>query len=193
MCCHVKDLLPILIIVVSCITWGQNYECCLQGCVFLQRGSIVLMSFLKRSWFTSIGMSKLHTRASLCSKVTYILKSNAKLVILLENLVQLWIPCICNVKYLSEKRISVFIQIFGVLFIESKNWAIHNVNSLICIIDAGPLIFPVPSCMQPSSAQLKAVRNPPQQERGRGCEQSIFSINSQCMSPYLRRWNHLAW
>lgn len=44
------------------------------------------------------------TKTSSSFKVTYILNSNTKLVILLENIVKIWIPFIRNVKYLPEKK-----------------------------------------------------------------------------------------
>lgn len=61
--------------------------------------------------------------------------------------------------------------------------AIYNVNSHTCKIDAGPLMFPVP-CMHLSSAQLKAVRDPPCRKEKDTVHDPQSSIHSQYVSPY---------
>lgn len=135
------------------------------GYVDLERESMVLISVLK-----CVGTSKLHTKASSGSNITYILNSNDKLGTLLEHLVKIWIPCICNVKY-CLKNVPLVIHMFEVAYTESKSWAIH-VNSHICVMGAGLLVFPEPKCLHLSTAQSKAVRDPPQQTRRGCCEQS---------------------
>lgn len=139
-------------------------------------GSII--SFLKRSGFTSVGTSKLYTKASSWPKIIYILKINAKPVMLFENLVKIWIPCIWMLNICLEKKIPVFIQMFGVIYIGSKNLTV-NVNSHICMLDAGLWIFPEPKCIHLCSAPWKptsgtchsrkgedAVNNPKHQVHG---------------------------
>lgn len=139
-------------------------------------GSII--SFLKRSGFTSVGTSKLYTKASSWPKIIYILKINAKPVMLFENLVKNLDPLYLNVKYLSEKKNSSFYpdvwsHIHWVQELDS------NVNSHICMLDAGLWIFPEPKCIHLCSAPWKptsgtchsrkgedAVNNPKHQVHG---------------------------
>lgn len=95
-------------------------------------GSII--SFLKRSGFTSVGTSKLYTKASSWPKIIYILKINAKPVMLFENLVKIWIPCIWMLNICLKKKIPVFIQMFGVIYIGSKNLTVMLTHTSACLM-----------------------------------------------------------